>query len=234
MGSISPIGYKWEKNTKKLLVCEDEKKIIREMVNLALGGYSSSQIANKINALGYRTRKGNPFRPDSILRIMKNRVYTGESSFNSVRLKKHAVAKNTHESLISETEFNQIQNLFISRRVKEHLNSLGVKSSLNKLVVCGICGKTCGIMKSSNKRVSGQVYEFYMIRPCRYKIDLEPPCPNKGIKIEKIEKAVLQALHSYKKELEKTLINLFAEDIEEMEAELKVKIRNIEAEKAKQ
>lgn len=234
MGSISPIGYTWDKNTKKLLVCEDEKKIIREMVSLALGGYSSSQIANKINALGYRTRKGNPFRPDSILRILKNRVYTGESSFNSVRLKKFAVAKNTHEPLISETEFNQIQNFFISRRVKEHLNSLGVKSSVNKLVVCGICGKTCSIMKSSNRRVSGQLYEFYMLRPCRHKIDLEPPCPNKGIKIEKIEKAVHQALLRYKQELEKTLISLFAEDTKEMEVELEGKIKNIEAEKAKQ
>ncbi|WP_396953971.1 recombinase family protein [Neobacillus niacini] len=81
------------RNTKKLYVIPEEKKIVRKMVELALLGYSSRQIADKVNQLGYRSRKGNPFKTDRVLGVLQNRVYLGESSYNSKRLKKTAVAK---------------------------------------------------------------------------------------------------------------------------------------------
>jgi site-specific DNA recombinase len=122
IGSIAPIGYTWDKNTKQLLVNPDEKRIVRKMVEFALLGYSSRQIADKVNKLGYRSRKGIPFKTDRVLGILQNRVYLGESKYNSKRLKKVAIAKDTHEAIMTEEEFNQIQALFKSRRSKENLN----------------------------------------------------------------------------------------------------------------
>ncbi|GAB6255145.1 hypothetical protein PSKAS_06670 [Peribacillus sp. N1] len=60
IGSTAPLGYTWDKNTKQLLINEDEKKILRKIVELALLGlgYSSRLIADKVNKLGYRSRKG--------------------------------------------------------------------------------------------------------------------------------------------------------------------------------
>lgn len=153
IGSVAPLGYTWDKNIKKLIVNPDEAKIVKKMFDLALLGYSSRQIADKLNKLGYRTRKGNPFRTDKVLRTLQNRVYLGEAKYNSKRLKKTAVAENCHEPLMTEDEFNQIQSLLKSRRSKENLYSLGVKSCVNKLLVCGVCGKGLTIQKNNKKTI---------------------------------------------------------------------------------
>ncbi|WP_026581556.1 recombinase family protein [Bacillus sp. J33] len=234
IGSIAPIGYTWDKNTKQLLVNPEEKKIVRKMVELALLGYSSRQIADKVNKLGYRSRKGNTFKTDRVLGILQNRVYLGESSYNSKRLKKTAIAKNTHEAIMTEQEFNQIQTLFKLRRSKENLQSLGIKSPVNKLLVCGVCGKGMTIQLNNKVRKTGRNYSFYQIRPCRNHIDLETKCHNGGAAIYKVENAVLEALNLYKKELEQTLVSLLAEDTSGIEESLVCTLEGLKVDLAKQ
>lgn len=234
IGSIPPLGYTWDKNIKQLLVNPEEKKIVRKMVELALLGYSSRQIADKINQLGYRSRKGIPFKTDRILKILQNRVYLGESKYESKRLKRTAIAKGTHEAIIAEEEFNQIQAQFKSRISKENLQSLGIKSPLNKLLVCGICKKVMTIQLNNKVRKTGRNYSFYQIRPCRHQIDLDTKCHNGGLAIYKVENAVLEALKLYKLELEQTLVSLLAEDTSDIENTLKSNLEGLETNLAKQ
>lgn len=233
IGSIAPLGYQWDKNTKQLTINTGEKAVVREMADLALSGYSSKQIADKLNSLGYRTRKGILFKPDSVLRILRNRVNLGESSYNSKRLKKVATATGTHEAILTVAEFDNIQNIFISRRSKENLYSLGVKSSVNKLMVCGICGKNLTIMQNTKVRQSGKTYSFYQIRPCRHKIEMEPKCYNGGCKINIIEDAVIQSLQNYRAELERALEQLLADDTHELENRLNFSLTALQAELSK-
>lgn len=234
IGSIAPIGYTWDKNTKQLNVNPDEKKIVRKMVELALLGYSSRLIADKVNQLGYRSRKGIPFKTDRVLGILQNRVYLGESKYNSKRLKKTAVAKDTHEAIMTEQEFNQIQALFKSRRSKENLQSLGIKSPVNKLLVCGVCGKGMTIQFNNKVRKSGRKYSYYVIRPCRHQIDLDTKCHNGGVSIYKVENAVIEALKLYKQELEQSLVSLLDEDTSDLENSLKSNLQSLEADLVKQ
>jgi len=234
IGSIAPIGYTWDKNTKQLYVNPEEKKVIRKMVELALLGYSSRLIADKVNDLGYRSRKGIPFKTDRILNILQNRVYLGESKYNSKRLKKIAVAKDTHEAIMSEVEFNQIQALFTSRRSKENLQSLGIKSPVNKILVCGVCGKGMTIQLNNKVRNTGRNYSFYQIRPCRHQVDLETKCHNGGVSVYKVENAVIEALNLYKQELEQSLVSLLVEDTSDLENSLKSNLESLETDLAKQ
>ncbi|MFD4927702.1 recombinase family protein [Peribacillus butanolivorans] len=234
IGSIAPIGYSWNKSTKQLLVDSEEKKVVRKMVELALLGYSSRQIANKVNQLGYRSRKGIPFKTDRVLGILQNRVYLGEAKYNSKRLKKTAVATGAHEAIITKQEFNQIQTLFTSRRSKENLQSLGIKSPVNKLLVCGVCGRGMTIQLNNKVRNTGRNYSFYQIRPCRHQIDLDTKCHNGGIAIYKVENAVFEALKLYKQELEQSLISLLAEDTSDLENSLTSTLEGLESDLAKQ
>ncbi|WHY84700.1 recombinase family protein [Neobacillus novalis] len=234
IGSISPIGYTWDKNTKQLLVNPEEKKVIRKIVELTLLGYSSRQVADKVNKLGYRSRKGNPFKGDRILHILQNRVYLGESTYNSKRLKKVAVAKNTHEALMTEQEFIEMQSLFNSRRSSQNLYSLGVKSCVNKLLVCGVCGGGLSIQKNNKVLKGNRDGSFYQIRPCRNYIDVETKCHNAGFVIKKVEKAVREALKLYKKELEQSLEKLLAEDTSGIEDNLKANLAGLETDLTKQ
>lgn len=233
IGSIAPIGYTWDKNSKQLIVNPVEKKIVRKMVELALLGYSSRLIADKVNKLGYRSRKGNPFKTDRVLGILQNRVYLGESKYDSKRLKKVAIAKDTHEAIITEQEFNQVQALFTSRRSKENLQSLGIKSPVNKLLVCGVCRKGMTIQLNNKVRKTGRNYSFYQIRPCRHQIDLDTKCHNGGVAIYKVENAVLDALKLYKQELEQSLVSLLAEDTSDIENSLASTLESLEADLAK-
>lgn len=234
IGSIAPLGYTWDKNNKQLYVNNEEKKIVRKMAELALLGYSSRLIADKVNLLGYRSRKGIPFKTDRVLGILQNRVYLGESKYNSKRLKKTAVAKGTHEAIMTEDEFNQIQALFTSRRSKENLQSLGTKSPVNKLLVCGVCGKGMTIQLNNKVRKTGRNYSFYQIRPCRHQIDLDTKCHNGGVSIYKVENAVLDALKLYKQELEQSLVSLLDEDTSDIENNLISNLEGLEADLAKQ
>ncbi|WP_082686320.1 recombinase family protein [Bacillus coahuilensis] len=45
------------KDSKQLLVNPEEKEIVRKMTELALQGYSSRQIADKLNQLGYKRQE---------------------------------------------------------------------------------------------------------------------------------------------------------------------------------
>ncbi|MEC2400925.1 recombinase family protein [Bacillus subtilis] len=231
------MGYTWDKNTKQLNVNPDEKKIVRKMVELALLGYSSRLIADKVNQLGYRSRKGIPFKTDRVLGILQNRVYLGESKYNSKRLKKVAIAKDTHEVIMTEEEFNQIQALFKSRRSKENLQSLGIKSPVNKLLVCGVCG-VCGkgmtIQLNNKVRKAGRNYSFYQIRPCRHQVDLDTKCHNGGVSIYKVENAVIEALKLYKQELVQSLVSLLDEDTSDLENSLKSNLESLETDLAKE
>lgn len=233
IGSVAPLGYTWDKNIKKLVVNPDEAKIVRKMVDLALLGYSSRQIADKLNKLGYRTRKGNPFRTDKVLRTLQNRVYLGEAKYSSQRLKKTAIAKGCHEPLMTEDEFSQIQALLQSRRSKENLYSLGIKSCINKLLVCGVCGKGLTIQKNNKVKKSGEDASFYQIRPCLHYLDLETKCYNKGCKVDKVENAVKEALLQYKEELEKSLINLLAKDTSDIEKKLNKTLESLQSDLVK-
>ncbi|MFE4129704.1 recombinase family protein [Peribacillus sp. YIM B13482] len=234
IGSTPPLGYTWDKNTKQLYVNPEEKKVVRKMVELALLGYSSRLIADKINKLGYSSRKGNQFKTDRVLGILQNRVYLGESKYNSKRLKKTAVAKDTHEAIITEQEFNQIQALFKSRKSKENLQSLGIKSPVNKLLVCGVCGKGMTIQLNNKVRKTGRNYSFYQIRPCRHQIDFDTKCHNGGVSIYKVENAVLDALNLYKQELQQSLVSLLAEDTSGLENNLTSTLESLETDLAKQ
>jgi site-specific DNA recombinase len=234
IGSIAPIGYTWDKNSKQLIVNEDEKKIVRKMVELALQGYSSRLIAEKVNKLGYRSRKGVPFKTDRVLGILHNRVYLGESKYDSKRLKKVAIAKDTHEALMTEAEFNKIQDLFNSRRSKENLQSLGVKSSVNKLLVCGVCGKGLTIQKNNKVTKGGNDASFYQIRPCRHQIDEDTICYNAGCKISYVEDAVIQELKSHKIQLQQELVNLLENDTSDIEDSLTSTLEKLQAELTKQ
>jgi DNA invertase Pin-like site-specific DNA recombinase len=233
IGSIAPLGYTWDKNSKQLIVNEDEKKIVRKMVELALHGYSSRLIAEKVNKLGY-ARKGIPFKSDRVLGILQNRVYLGESKYDSKRMKKVAIAKDTHEALMTEAEFNKIQDLFNSRRSKENLQSLGVKSSVNKLLVCGVCGKGLTIQKNNKVKKGGKDASFYQIRPCRYQIDEDTKCFNAGCKISYVEDAVIQELKSHKIQLQQELVSLLENDTSDIEDSLASTLEKLQAEIIKQ
>ncbi|MEC2054261.1 recombinase family protein [Peribacillus psychrosaccharolyticus] len=229
--SVAPLGYSYDKNDKKLHVNPDQAPIVRKIVELALSGYSTRIIAEKVNQLGYKTAQGSFFKGDSIQRILKRRTYLGEGFYNSKRLGKSATAKDCHEPLITEEDFNTIQTLLKSRICKQNTKSLGIKSPLNKLLVCGKCGGGLTIQK--NNKVSKDKQKdlsFYQVRPCHHHINEYTHCDNGGIKIGKLEKIVFEAIKDKKDSIKKELQRLLKNDVSGTKSRMESNLLNIKKE----
>ncbi|KUP06193.1 hypothetical protein Q75_09695 [Bacillus coahuilensis p1.1.43] len=134
---------------------------------------------------------------------------------------------------MTEDEFNQIQSLFKSRRSKENLYSLGVKSSVNKLLVCGVCGKGLTIQKNNKVLKGNRDGSFYQIRPCRHEIAEDVKYYNAGSKITFIEKAVIEELKKHKVQLQQDLISLLEADTSGVEEKLSSQLESLKADLAK-
>lgn len=232
--SVAPLGYIYDRNDKKLHVHEEQSKIIRKIVEMLLKGISTVQVAHKLNLLGMRTSRGSLFKSDSISRIVKNRVYLGEGRYNSKRLGKKAVAKDCHDPLMTVDEFEKIQALLKSRVSKENTKSLGIKSPINKLLVCGKCGGGLTIQKNNKvSKVNAADLSFYQVRPCIHRLPDYTKCDNGGIKVGKIEQEVYKVLKSYKEDLRKEVKKLLNSDVTDHCAKFKIKIENLEQSRQK-
>ncbi len=57
---------------------EEEAPVVRHIFDLFINGTSASAISKLLNAEGYVTALGNPFRADGVLTILRNEKYTGD------------------------------------------------------------------------------------------------------------------------------------------------------------
>lgn len=113
----APLGYNNEvdeSGTPSLVVVPEEAKIVRAIFEeYTKHGKGYKAIANKLNNLGYKTKRGNDFSIDSVKRILLNPVYVGKirwgqyenwEKYRRSRGKSNNVitAQGKHEAIISE------------------------------------------------------------------------------------------------------------------------------------
>lgn len=172
-GGIPPLGYDVDEN-RKLSVNEWEADAVRLIFNMYEQQYSYSQIANRFNELGYRTKAGQPFNKNSFSSILRQEKYCGMYIWNKASKKKSKGHRNTHKTkptekqvrfcvenmlIIPEDQFARVQKMMESRR--------GGKASINHrnyyllsgldILVCGECGSKL-VGKTDNR--SGKRYYY--------------------------------------------------------------------------
>ncbi len=185
VAAFTPYGYqKSEENKNQLIVDEQTAPIIKDIFKMKLDGMSAARIADTLNEKGilspvmykkqngyayakggYITENNAKWSATTILRILKNEIYTGtmvqgkKTTYN-YKLKniikkpksEWIYVENTHEAIISKQEFDFVQNtLFLDTRTAPHKESVYLFSGL---LICGDCGNrmtrktvTCGKKK---------------------------------------------------------------------------------------
>ncbi len=156
-GGIVPFGYKKVKasigSSQKTKLEPDnvEAPIVKYAFQMAMEGKGGKEIARVLNSEGYRTRSGKLFGTTIINFWLRNPVYTGKLVWNRTDrsnekpLRKPTneviVVSNTHEALVSQDEFDQIQALLASRRPRvRHPRVVASKYLLSGFCFCGKCG----------------------------------------------------------------------------------------------
>ncbi len=85
-GGPSPLGY--DVVDQRLVINQEEAKAVQIIFEMTADGFGYGTIVDKLNLLGYKTKKGQPFGKNSIYEIIRNEKYKGVYVFNK-RASKH-------------------------------------------------------------------------------------------------------------------------------------------------
>jgi len=200
-GSHPPYGYNYNRSEGKLEINKREAKVVRRIFDLYCRvDMSASKVANKLNRLGDKTRKGKEWRPDGISTILRRHAYMGKHAYNKMT-KDPKVFKSEQEwiwvkvpAIVSKNTFTKVQQLIDERRSRP----LGSKFKylLNGKLFCGYCGNPMrGVRYQCPKRLkSVKRYYQYIYYTCgsKYKKSesLSLTCRMKQVSVERLDAVV--------------------------------------------
>lgn len=161
MGFNGCLGYDYNPEDKSITINEAEAETVRLIYDLYLQGYGAYRIAKELTRLGKVNKKGNVKWTDSGVRgILKNEKYKGDllmgktytvDPISKRRLDNHGESnkyytKNHHEAIISEEEWDKVQDILKSRyRTNENVSDaerikFARKYTFSSMCQCGFCG----------------------------------------------------------------------------------------------
>ena len=140
----------------KLEIKQDEAEIVRWIFNKVVEeGYGSSKIAEMLNDKGIKTHTGSKFQSNTVLRILKNKIYCG------YYVSKDVVSPKIDELVIIDCKvFDMAQKIIKQRDVQKNtsednesnicLNNRS-KALLTGVAYCGDCGCKLTTMRYMDK-----------------------------------------------------------------------------------
>lgn len=174
--TYAPLGYRMEEG--RYLPDDADAPLVRMMYQRFLQGSSCWEIAQELNAMGARTRFGNPFASRSIEYILSNPVYAGNIRWTPGRQADRTIlSEGEHQPLVSRQDWEAVQE---ERKRRKERYRPGEKSAvkperefaLRGLVRCSSCGATLTIRHAAkggaslqcNRYTRGACHDSHSIR----------------------------------------------------------------------
>lgn len=189
VGATPVYGYKKSDDNKNQLVIDEYAAgVVRDIFKMRIDGYSADRIADELNRLGilsprqykkdrniplpkngYCDRGNSKWSATTILRILKDEVYTGKliqgkQGTPNYKIKELVnrskdeifVTDNAHEAIISRHDFDLVQRLMqIDTRISPKKDKLHLFSGI---LICGCCGNR---MTRKTVTYKGSKYFYY-------------------------------------------------------------------------
>lgn len=161
-GGVPPLGY--DIVNKKLVINEHEAEAVRIIYNMLYNGYGYGQVIKKLNALGYRTKRGGHFGKNSLRDLITNERYKGVFVYNKHSRSKISPQKKSSREYNDESEIIRIEGgcpQIVSKKVWDRVNkvrrTVNGRSTqkhpylLSGFITCGECqSKFQGNTRNSN------------------------------------------------------------------------------------
>ena len=214
----TPLGYKLDRETKKLVIDEAEEPIVREIFQLYIDGASSNEIANKFNFEGILTPMGGKYTQSRIGRILRNEVYKGDAVFGKTACSKvekydsgapkqlptdeedQIRVEKAHPSIITDEDWLKAETIRKARAKLPVASRIG-KNPFSTLIKCSTCQRTVTFQLDKQGRMTmGSCKTRVYNADGSYKI-----CPNQGLLLSIFEEI---------------FYNHFAQFIDQLEGEL--------------
>lgn len=145
--SIPSFGYQMVE--KRYVIEPEQAELVRMIFKEYLAGKSVTGIARKINAMGIRTNRGNPWAGRTVEYVLNNPVYLGKirwtpgSDETKGNGKTKTILRGIHEPIITEEMWEGVQR----RKNRQHISGSHTKREpqqgeylLRSLVHCAACG----------------------------------------------------------------------------------------------
>ena len=209
---IPPLGYdKSDTKPKKLIINEDKAEIIRLIFDLYVNKkWNQTEIAERLNLLGYKTLYNKPFTVRATSLILSNEAYIGTMRYE-LSNREPIVVDNAHPAIIDEDTFNKAQ-IILSKRRNVPQDSRRGTYILSKLLKCPNCKTTLSFshsFKSSTKREEGKelyILNCYASSSAKKKMEIKKnpntACTNYGSVANYVEDKVFKMLEEHLDELE--------------------------------
>lgn len=207
VGGIPPLGYDVDPVTKKLTINRFEAEAVKMIYSMYLDGCGYGEIIFNLNQRGFKTKRGNAFRKNSIYEILKNEKYTGVYIYNKSAAKNADGTYNRHKyktddeiirvpdgipQIISQKDFDKVQIKIQHRRRKTATYKAKHDYLLTGKIQCGICGS----IYVGNARKANATHPEYISYRCSRK-NGSLKCRNREIRKDIIENIVLSRLADY-------------------------------------
>jgi site-specific DNA recombinase len=196
LGSRPPLGYLGDRERMRLVVVPDEAEQVRTMFQLYLRLGSASEVARRINELGWqrkttRTRAGREvgggaWTEKDVHMLLRNPIYLGKVDFKGARY------EGEHEAIVDAPLFEQVQRTLDAKACgRGTRRGRNPEYLLQSLLHCGLCGQP--MTTTAGKGRSGEVYRYYACRNRARKTPSSPTgrCEHPRLSAPEVEELVI-------------------------------------------
>ncbi|MFH1640857.1 MAG: recombinase family protein, partial [Candidatus Omnitrophota bacterium] len=195
LGGRPPLGYDIAKDSKKLVVNQEDAKLIREIFSLYLKGNSLLKVAQIINEKGFRTKRatskdgktfgGIKFGITHIRLIITNVLYLGKVCYAD------QIYDGQQEAIIDEETFKKAQEKMKENRIeRKATKNTNCTSLLSHILHCKTCGHFMFHTYTLKKRT--HKYRYYVCSSAQKRG--YNSCPTKSVNAQAIEDTTIDCL----------------------------------------
>ena len=183
---FAPFGYRMDRNTRQLVIIDDEAEWVHYIFQQVIDGVPYLQIAKQLNESGCKTRKGYNWTNTQVCYTLRNRTYCGQLEVNLDG--QHGIYDGKHPPIVEKETFDKVQTIMEERAAKrkpyEHSTNEYVHW-LSGLLRCPYCGGSFSYQKGYNGR--GNRYR------CNNTVS-GAKCDNLTIPVKTVENLVFEKL----------------------------------------
>jgi len=195
LGGRPPLGYDVDKEHKRLIVNEEEAKLIKEIFQLYLDGNSLLKVAQIINDKGYRTKHvitktgksfgDSKFGITHIQWIVKHVLYLGKVCYGG------QIYDGQQEAIIDEETFKKAQDMLVlNRRERKVIKNTECTGLLSHLLHCKACKSF--MFHTYTKKNGTHKYRYYVCSNAQKRG--YSSCPTRSANAQAIEDVTVECL----------------------------------------
>ncbi|MCI8951253.1 MAG: recombinase family protein [Lachnospiraceae bacterium] len=181
--SVPPLGYQAVGEGKPFAI-DPERIGMAEFIFTAYhDGTDMTAIAREMNRRGWQTKRGNPFERRTVARILSNRFYIGEVTWNGITFQgTHPIQKSIMDVFDKNQQRISKETHFIHKRQVS-----SCKHWLSGMLTCYICGATLSVTRSNDPKKRPDYFQCW-----KYAKGFHTgSC---SISVKKAERSVLESL----------------------------------------